>query len=165
MKLFPLSYAAIMAAATMTAGLAASPAFAESEEFNGCQEIHWSTFGDAVASNDADQLQAFLQMHGTCQPLAATAQVLLCDLDPAACVAVVEPAAPPPTDDYTPPAYIEILSDFAYRAPGENIGNENGRNENPSSPSSPGSPSTPSSTPSGGDTGGPSDTGSSSDDK
>lgn len=138
MPAFPLKSAAL--AAATAAGLLAAGTASAQDQFNGCLEIHWTTFGEAVAANDPDALAQFLQMHGpNCEPLRVTALALLCDADPAACLVTVEPAAgepdPLPEDDV--PNYTTILSDFAYRGPGEHIGSENNRSDN-SSPGEPG---------------------------
>ncbi|MGF1626254.1 MAG: hypothetical protein ACFCVH_15330 [Alphaproteobacteria bacterium] len=145
MKLsFSLKTAALATAAAVTAGMSATTAFAD-DAFQGCQEIHWSTFGEAVASSDAAQVRQFLDMHGpACEPLQRTAEVLLCSLDPAVCLATIEPAAGEPE---VPEVY-EPEYDVFYRAPGQHLGRENDRSDNSSpgpSSSAPSGGSTPSS--------------------
>ena len=141
-------------AAAMVASLLAAGSAGANDQFNGCHEIHWSTLGEAVAANDAGLLTQFLEMHGpACEPLRVTAVALLCDLDPAACVVTVEPAAgepePGPEDEIL--EYMILMSDFAYRAPGQHIGTENSRNDagtaGSTGGSAPSAPSTPSYSP------------------
>ncbi|MEZ5667304.1 MAG: hypothetical protein R3F55_07705 [Alphaproteobacteria bacterium] len=122
----------------MTAGIALSAGVANAQDaFISCNERHWDQFGNAMSSNDSQVLWQFVQDLGTdCPPLLQTAQVVLCEMDPAACLVAIEPAAGEPTE--TIPENDEPIEesdepyDFSYRDPGEHIGWENDRTDNSS---------------------------------
>lgn len=139
------SKTALFMAASLAAAVAgATSASAEDDPFRGCQEAHWNAFGDAVGSNDPVMIQDFMLTFGpACLPLEETAAVLLCELNPAACLAAIEPAAEPEPEYDRPvdnPQTESLFYDPFYRGPGMHLGWENGSGDTehgePSQPSS-----------------------------
>ena len=130
------------------AGFAAAGSAAADEEFNGCTEPHWNAFSDAVTAGTTDELESFIELIGSdCAPLLQTAEVLICDADPAYCLQEIEPAAGTPVEEIPeePQEIEDPRDDFAYRAPGEHLGWENdpsgARNDASPSTSQPSQPS------------------------
>lgn len=152
------SKAVLIAAVSIAAAATGAATASADDAFNGCQEPHWTAFSDAVDSNQAGQIQEFIQMFGpTCTPLRQTAEILLCELDPASCLQAIEPAAGNPDDVIPQDQPIDEKDDFytinrfAERAPGEHIGWENDGGDNGNDAG--GGSDTSASSDSGGDTG------------
>lgn len=126
------SKSALFAAVSIAAAASGAATASADDAFNGCQEPHWTAFSTAIDSNQPGQIEDFIQTFGpTCTPLRQTAEILLCDLDPASCLQVIEPAAGDPGDVIEQDEPIDekeefyTIDRFAERAPGEHIGWEN----------------------------------------
>lgn len=127
----PFALGAAFAAFSASSAMAAEP-------FDACTDRNWDAFAAAVESGSADDLSAFLELIGPNCPLGPTATVLLCEIDPAACLARAEPAGGRPEIDvpererpdltltYVPGAHIGVERDG--RDPGGNDGGSQGGN-------------------------------------
>ncbi len=134
--------AALTATTALAAALATGASAAEtdaSDLFEGCTTQHWEAYGDAVENMDGDALMILVREIETCEPLRNTARVLLCEIDPVACLPLVEPAAGDPQER---PAFFGVPEGpYAIVDPYGPQGPNDGGNTNPTNHGDVGPPS------------------------
>ena len=98
-----------------------------------CSPHDWLAFAEAVETQDNEALQAMLsdpELH-TCAPIINTVAVLVCDMNPSACLPPPPPPPPPPST--LPPVIflVDAPADvspgpgpFPGQAPGQSLGIE-----------------------------------------